>query len=168
VSLVWTAPSGVVAVTDRKITALIPPRLSGAVTDRFGAGRGRLPLVELPALPRSGSLRYGMGKIDSDGRVSNGSTIAALGWGAGDRLHMALVGGSVVVHRDPSGAFRLGRKPYLVLPMAVRRRSGLGAGQQVLLAADPNHDVLVVHPETALDTMITTYHASLTTGGDHR
>jgi hypothetical protein len=31
--------------------------------------------------------------------------------------------------------------------------------QQVLLAADPNHDVLVVHPQSALDTMITTYHA---------
>lgn len=149
-------------MTDRKITALIPPRLSGPVADRLGAGRGRLPLVELPALPRSGSLRYGMGRVDADGRVSNGSTIAALGWGEGDRLHMALVGESVVVHRDPTGAFRLGRKP-----MAVRRRNGMGAGQQVLLAADPNHDVLVVHPESALDTVITTYHASLTTGGDH-
>jgi hypothetical protein len=100
---VWTALDGVVAVADRKITALIPPRLSGPVADRLGAGRGRLPLVELPALPYSGSLRYGMGRVDVDGRVSNGSTIAALGWGAGDRLHMALVGGSVVVHRDPTG-----------------------------------------------------------------
>ncbi|MBB4911505.1 hypothetical protein [Actinophytocola algeriensis] len=36
----------------------------------------------------------------------------------------------------------------------------------MLVVADPNHDVLVVHPLTALDTMITTYHASLTTVGN--
>jgi hypothetical protein len=154
----------VVVVSERTIAALIPPRLSGPWVDRIGAaGRGRLPL-----LPRSGSLEYGMGRIDADGRISNCSIIAALGWREGDQLHMALVDGSVVVHRDPAGAFRIGRKSYLVLPVALRRRSGLGAGHQVLLVADPHHDVVVVHPRAALDVMITTYHASLTTGGDPR
>jgi hypothetical protein len=153
-------------VAERKIAALIPPRLAGPLSDRIrSANRGRLPLVELPPLPQSSSLRYGMGKIDSDGRVSNSSIITALGWSEGDRLHMALLGQSVVVHREPTGAFRLGRKPYLVLPVTVRRRSGLGPGQQVLLAADPNYDMLVVHPQAALDAMITAYHASLSTGG---
>jgi hypothetical protein len=157
----------VVVVAERKIAALIPPRLSGPWVDRISAaGRGRLPLVGLPALPRPGSLEYGIGKIDVDGRISNCSTIAALGWCEGDQLHMALVEGSVVVHRDPAGAFRIGRKPYLVLPIAIRRRSGLGPSCQVLLVADPHHDVVVVHPRAALDVMITTYHAPLTTGGD--
>lgn len=153
-------------MTERRIAALIPPRLTGSLTDRTGtASRGRLPLVELPPLPQSSSLCYGMGRIDSEGRISNASIITTLGWREGDRLHMALLNHSVIVHREPTGAFRLGRKPYLVLPATVRRRNGLGAGQQVLLAADPNHDVLVVHPQAALDSMITTYHASLSTRG---
>jgi hypothetical protein len=35
-----------------------------------------------------------------------------------------------------------------------------------LIAADPNHDVLVVHPLAALDSMIIGYHACLLDGGD--
>ena len=154
-------------MAERKVAALIPPRLPGSRADRVAmAGRGRLPVAELPALPRSPSLLYGMGRVDADGRISNASIIAALGWGAGDRLQMALIDGSVLVHRDRSGPFGIGHKPYLVLPVAVRRRNGMGAGEQVLLAADPNYDVLVVHPLAALDTMITAYHASLSAGGD--
>jgi hypothetical protein len=156
-------------MAERKVAALIPPRLSGSRADRVGmTGRGRLQVVELPAPSRSPSLLYGMGRIDADGRISNASIITSLGWSAGDRLQMALVDGSVLVHRDASGPFGISRKPYLVLPVAIRRRNGMDAGQQVLLAADPNHDVLVVHPQSALDAMITTYHASLSTGGDTR
>lgn len=62
----------------------------------------------------------------------------------------------------------MGARPYFVLPASVRRRSDLRPGERVLVAADPHHDVLVVHPLTALDTMITAYHASLTTGADPR
>lgn len=153
-------------MTERTIAALIPPRLTGPLANRIGtASLGRLPLVELPPLPQSSPLCYGMGRIDSEGRVSNASIITTLGWTEGDRLHMALLDHSVIVHRQASGAFRLGRKPYLALPATVRRRNGLSAGQQVLLAADPNHDVLVVHPQAALDSMITAYHASLSTRG---
>ena len=156
-------------MAEHKVAALIPPRLTGSHAERLGmTGRGRLPIVELPALPRSLSLLYGMGRIDSDGRVSNASIITSLGWRVGDRLQMALVEGSVLVQRNVSGPFRIGRKPYLVLPVALRRRNRMGAGQQVLLAADRNYDVLVVHPESALDTMIASYHASLSAGGATR
>lgn len=67
------------------------------------------------------------------------------------------------VHRDPAGVFEMGPMPYLVLPAAVRHRSGLRARDHVLVAADPNHDMLVVHPLTALDAMVTACHASLAT-----
>jgi len=43
----------------------------------------------------------------------------------------------------------------------VRRRCGLRPGEQVLVAADPNHDVLVVHPLAALDAMVIAFHAAL-------
>jgi hypothetical protein len=163
----------VVGVAERKIAPLIPPRRPGGSGRQPLANRmARLEVVDLLARPRSGSLVYGMGKIDQWGLISNRTTIDALGWTAGDHLHIALVGGSVVAHRDPAGAFDMGAKPYLILPAPVRHRSGLDGGELVLLAADPNHDVLVVHPLAALDEMITGYHASLTTvaspGGEPR
>lgn len=61
--------------------------------------------------------------------------------------------------------FVMGPKPYLVLPAAVHYRAGMRARDLVLMVADPNHDVLVVHPLAALDTMITSYQATLTTTG---
>jgi hypothetical protein len=157
----------VVAVAERTIAPLVPPRLSVSAGRQLLATRGgRLPVAELLAPPRAGSLVYGMGKIDTWGVVSNRDTIQALDWTPGDRLHIALVGGSVVVHRDSAGVFAMGSRPYLVLPAAVRQRSGVRPGERVLVAADPRHDVLVVHPLAALDTMIAAYHTSLTTGGD--
>jgi hypothetical protein len=78
-----------------------------------------------------------MGKIDTWGAVSNRSTVDALGWTHGDRLHIALLGGSVVAHHDETGAFAMGTKPYFVVPAAVRHRSGLHSRDLVLMAADP-------------------------------
>jgi hypothetical protein len=154
-------------VAERTIAPLVPPRLSVSAGGQLLATRGgQLPVAELLSSPRVGSLVYGMGKIDTWGVVSNRDTVQALGWAPGDRLQIALVGRSVVVHRDPAGVFAIGPKPYLVLPATVRHRSGVCPGERVLLAADPHHDVLVVHPLAALDTMITLYHTSLTTGGD--
>ena len=151
-------------MTEHRIAPLVPPTLARGSGRRLLAGRNtQLQVGELLARPRAGSLVYGMGRLDSDGRVANRSTIEALGWTTGDCLSIALVDGSVVVHRDPTGAFVMGAKPYLVLPAPLRRRNGLGSRDLVLMVADPNHDVLVVHPLTALDTMITSYHAALTT-----
>jgi hypothetical protein len=151
-----------------RIAALVLPRLSVSVAGRLAPVRGApLPVGDLLALPRAGSLRYGMARVDADGRVSNRSTITALGWCGGDRLHITLLAGSVVVHRHPSGVFTMPSKPdVVVLPAPVRKHSGMRPGEQVLLAADPNHDVLVVHPLSALDSMVTAYHASLVGGDD--
>ena len=152
---------------ERVIAAVVPPQLSGAVGSQLRAVRGgRLPVGELLAVPRAGSLMYGMARIDVWGVVSNRAIVTGLGWAPGDRLTIALVNGSVVVHRDPAGTFAMGTKPYLVLPAAVRHRDGLGPGDQVLAVADANHVLLVVHPLQVLDTMITSYHASLAQGGD--
>jgi hypothetical protein len=157
---------GVVGVAERKIAPLVPPRLiRGAGRQLLASRNAQLDVVDLLSRPRAGSLVYGMGKVDERGAVSNRAAVDALGWAAGDHLHVALVGGSVVAHRDDAGAFTMGPKPYLVLPAAARYRAGVRARDLVLVVADPNHDVLVVHPLTALDTMITSYHASLTTVG---
>ena len=74
-----------------------------------------------------------------------------LGWSTSDRLHVALVGGSVAAPprrgrrvRDRSEA--LTRAPGRgATPLCMHARD------HMLVVADPNHDVLVVHP---LDTVI--------------
>jgi hypothetical protein len=153
------------AMGERRIASLVPPRSPSSGGPGSPVGRGSLPVAALLPLPRTGSLRYGMARVDDSGRVSNRSTIQALGWRCGDRLQVTLVAGSVLVHRDPGGAFVMPSKPYVVLPAGVRHRSGVRAGEQVLLAADPAHDVLVVHPLAVLDSMLVAYHSVLV-GGD--
>jgi len=149
----------VIGVAEGRIAPLVPPRLARGGPRHSVHRNARLDVADLLAGPRSGPLVYGMARIDTWGLVSNRSTIDTLGWTAGDHLHVAVVGGSVVAHRDEAGAFAMGTKPYLMIPAAVRHRSGLRPRDLVLLAADPNHDVLVVHPLAALDTMITADHS---------
>jgi hypothetical protein len=157
----------VVAMAERRIAALVLPRPVPSGRARGPSARSApLPLVQLLPRPRTGTLRYGMAQVSATGVVSNRSTIQALGWRCGDALHVVVVGGSVVVHRSAGGAFRMAAKPYLVLPSAVRRRCGLRPGEQVLLAADPDLDVLVVHPLAALDSMILAFHTGLAGGED--
>src|SRR5262249_37045337 len=130
--------SGVVAVGERRIVSVVPPRLSPSGVGRCSPVRGTsLPVAELLPLPRVGALRYGLGRVGGSGVVSNRAVIQALGWCCGDRLHITLIADSVVVHRSAGGVFAMPAKPYVVLPVSVRHRGGFGSGEQVLIAADP-------------------------------
>ncbi|MFD6070298.1 hypothetical protein [Amycolatopsis lurida] len=101
--------------------------------------------------------------LDAGGRLQDRGAVAALGWSAGDRLLITLVQTSVVIHRRADGVFVMPRKPYVCLPATVRRACGVDAGARMLLVADAEHDVLVVHPEPAVQAMLRTFHASLAT-----
>src|SRR6266545_7998030 len=117
------------AVGESRIAALVPPPKSATRHRGVRTGGGvPLPLVPLLVLPRTGPLRYGLARVDSAGVVSNRDTIAALGWQAGDRLHVVVVAGSVVVHRHPAGVFVKATKPYVLLPAGVRHRCGVRSG----------------------------------------
>ena len=109
--------SGVGSVTERKIAPLVPPRLSVSAGRRLLATRGhQLTLGELLPAPRTGSLVYGMGKIDTWVLCPIG-TLSRLSAGPPViDFRSPRVGGSVVVHRDPVDVFEMGPKPYLVLP----------------------------------------------------
>jgi bifunctional DNA-binding transcriptional regulator/antitoxin component of YhaV-PrlF toxin-antitoxin module len=155
--------AGVRAMGERVVAALVPPRL-GAGVRRSSSAPGRLPVVALLSLPRAGLLRYAMARLDVWGVVSNRATIDGLGWRGGDRLHITVVACSVVVQRHSSGAFVMPNRPYVAVPATVRHHSGLGSGAQVLLVADPEQDALVIHPLSAVDAMITAYHATLAGG----
>ncbi|GAB3890033.1 hypothetical protein GCM10029964_060830 [Kibdelosporangium lantanae] len=59
----------------------------------------------------------------------------------------------VVVMRSEAGVTVAGQG-CLRLPASVRRVFSLRAGEQVLIAADPRKDMMVVYPASTLDTAL--------------
>ena len=110
---------------------------------------------------------YGFAAIDCNGRVADNTVIRALRWAPGTRLDIRESGGLVLVRADQQGVFCTSGQGYLRLPAAVRHWCGLRPGDRVLLAADADHGLLVVHPPAALDAMVTQFHADVL-GGDAR
>ncbi|MET7998862.1 hypothetical protein ABZU76_49150 [Amycolatopsis sp. NPDC005232] len=109
----------------------------------------------------STALEYDIARIDRSGRLCVRPVLDRLGWVPTVRLTAAVVGTSVVMHPAPDGVFALGSRRTLVLPVIIRRRCGLAAGDGVLLAADPARGVLVVHPLPSLERLVLSYHTSL-------
>jgi hypothetical protein len=94
---------------------------------------------------------YGFGRIDASGRVTDRVTIAALGWGGGDRLTLTGEAGVMIARRDPGGMMTVPTRPYIVIPAALRSRCGLRAGDYVLLAASPGEDMLAAYSFAVVD-----------------
>jgi hypothetical protein len=126
--------------------------------------RRALPIARL-ASTRTRRTVYGLATIDCHGRVADTTVIRALGWAAGTRLDLRECGGLVLVTADRQGVFSLTGQGHLRLSATVRRWCGLETGDRVLLAADPDHGLLVVHPPAALDAMVSQLHADVL-GGD--
>jgi AbrB family looped-hinge helix DNA binding protein len=57
----------------------------------------------------------------------------------------------MVARRNPGGMVTVPARPYVVIPAALRRRCGLRAGDQVLLAASPRDDTLTAYPLAVVD-----------------
>jgi hypothetical protein len=56
------------------------------------AGRRPLPLARpVPALPAPEDVVYGIGRIDSSGRIADRTVTTALGWAGGDRIGSPLL-----------------------------------------------------------------------------
>jgi bifunctional DNA-binding transcriptional regulator/antitoxin component of YhaV-PrlF toxin-antitoxin module len=111
-----------------------------------------MPLaVPPPAIPRPGDAVYGVGRIDSSGRVADRAVTGALGWNGGDRLTITGGDGVVVARRDPHGAVTLPARAYLAIPSALRQRCGLRPGDVVLLATIPGQDAIAAYPMAVVD-----------------
>ena len=121
---------------------------------RSAAAR-RLPLarpVPVPSPPEEAV--YGIARIDASGRICERAVITALGWAGGDRLTFTADAGVVTARRDPGGMLTLPASTYLTIPAALRRRCGLEAGDQVLLAALPDQDTLTAYSLAVVDQAI--------------
>jgi len=74
-------------------------------------------------------------RIDSSGRICERAIVSALGWAGGHRLTFTADAGVVTVRRDPGGMVTLPASAYFTIPVALRHRCGMQAGDQVLPAA---------------------------------
>jgi bifunctional DNA-binding transcriptional regulator/antitoxin component of YhaV-PrlF toxin-antitoxin module len=150
---------------NRVVSPVIPPPIAG----RRDAGHARpdrrpaaaLPLANPPPpLPVATGVLYGMGSVDSSGRVCNRAITTALDWRPGDRLTMTADTGHITARRDPTGMIILPHKPASILiPAALRHRCGITTGDRVLLSANRDRDVLVMYPMGAVHhALIDRYH----------
>jgi hypothetical protein len=154
------------AVAEQIVTGVVPPadRASDSqVLSRTGVGRA-LPVAVLARL-RDVPRVYGMARVDSSGRVCDRSIVRALGWQAGHRLAVNVVGDAVVFRPDPRAVLVMPSKRYVPIPAAARVRCGIGAGDRVLLVAEVDQSVLVVYSLWAVDGLLAQHHAAVI-GGD--
>jgi AbrB family looped-hinge helix DNA binding protein len=94
---------------------------------------------------------YGLGRMDSSGRVADRAVTSVLGWQPGDRLTFTASAGVVTARRDTDGMVTMAAKPYIVIPAALRRRCGLRPGDRVLLAVFPARDALAAYSFAVVD-----------------
>jgi hypothetical protein len=134
-------------MTARPVPPVIPAASPGRRSGKPGAGRP-MPLASPPGRP---DVVYGFGRIDASGRVADRVTMAALGWCDGDRLTVTAEAGVMIARRDPGGMVTVPSRPYVVIPAALRRRCGLRAGDNVLLAASPGQDTLAAYSFAVVD-----------------
>ena len=141
-------------MTARHIAPVIPPSAVPAARRRARSAAGRaLPLARpVRSVPRD--VVYGLARIDASGRICERAIITALGWAGGDRLTLTADAGVVTARRDPGGMVTLPASAYITIPAALRRRCGLEAGDQVLLAALPGEDALAAYCLAVVDQAI--------------
>lgn len=139
----------------------LPGRITAPDPERVASAPVPMGLPPLRDLHAFDGPRLSIALMDGGGRLQDRGAVAALGWSPGDRLLITRVRTSVVIRRRPDGVFVMPRKPYVALPAPVRRGCGALAGSRLLLVADPVHDVLIVHPEAAVQAMLRTFHTSL-------
>jgi hypothetical protein len=155
----------VVVVTAAAVSAIVPPvavpaRSGGSPEHAASPGRRPLPMPRLPAVAARPGV-YGVATVDQNGRVADTTVIGALRWGPGTRLTICERGGLVLAACDPDGRCAVDGQGHLRLPAPIRHWCGLTAGERLLLAADPERGLLVMHPPAALHVMITQVHAAV-------
>jgi bifunctional DNA-binding transcriptional regulator/antitoxin component of YhaV-PrlF toxin-antitoxin module len=119
-----------------------------------------LPIPDLHRLPRDGSMLYGIGRVDASGRVANHEIVKVLGWRPGDRVDVIVAPRAIVMRSSPGGLVSVPQRPCVVIPGTIRHHCGIRTGDHVLLAAAPDHGVVIVHTLSDLDDMLSDFHAS--------
>lgn len=140
------------------VAPVVPPirpsgRASTGGPGTTGPARGLLPLPALIAY-RTSTVVYGLAALDNRGRIADHVIMRALGWPAGQHLHIHEAAGILTICTADDGAYQVTNQGHLRLPALLRHRCSLQTGDRVLLAADPERSRLVVYPPAALDSAL--------------
>lgn len=103
---------------------------------------------------------YGIGRVDTSGRVANGDIVEALHWQPGDKLEMILTQGTIVLRLSPDGLFCVPRRPRIIIPARARQHCAIRPGDRVLLAAAPDYGIVIVYPLPIVDEMVARHHSA--------
>lgn len=108
---------------------------------------------------------YRIAAVDDRGRLAEHTLVNALGWQPGQRLRIeTLSTTALAMTPDTDGLLPIARRRHLPLPAGVRRWCVIRPGDRVLLAANPQRQLLLVHTMAALDAMITSFHTTTGAG----
>jgi hypothetical protein len=138
------------------VTALALPAAPGETARPVSP----LPLGGLHPLPRDASMLYDIGRVDDSGRVASGEIIDALAWRPGSTLDVIVTPRTIVIRTAPGGRFRVPQRPRIIISPHARRAHDISLGDHVLIAASPEFGLVIVYPLSALDEMISRYHAA--------
>ena len=148
-------------MTAQPLAPVIPSSAAPPGRQLARAARRRpLPLARpepLPSVPDD--VVYGIGRIDSSGRIADRTVTSALGWAGGDRLTLTADAGVITARRDPGGLVTLPARAYIAIPAALRRRCGLRPGDRVLLAAAPGDGTLTAYSLAVVDQALRAHRA---------
>jgi hypothetical protein len=141
---------------DRIVETLALPSLN-----RAGVKLEPLPVPALEPLMDSSTVGFALTRVDASGAVASKTAVSQLGWPAGTPVRYDVRSGLIVVSADPGAERRVPTKLNLVLPTQIRSQCRVHAGEQVLLAALVEHQLLVIYSQRRLYDMVVAYHATL-------
>ncbi|MFC3965630.1 3-deoxy-7-phosphoheptulonate synthase [Nocardia jiangsuensis] len=127
---------------------------SSALTGLFHSahrdrGRARPFVPELPSQPFGTPIdhvRFILSAVGREGRLGGRAVFRVLSWRPGTRLEVSVKRRLLVIGRVSNGRWSIRPDGYLHLPAGVRRSAGIRPRDQVLLAADPARELLVIYP----------------------
>jgi hypothetical protein len=148
-------------MSEQIIGGLVPPRIQSRL-QASGPRQAQRPL-SVPSIrtePEPPTAVYGIGHVDRAGRVSASPILQALGWPPRQPIAVKATSTALVIYPDPTGVHRLPATAYIALPSHARQCCGIRAGDAVLLAADPDRDLLLIDTVTTLDEALAPRHAA--------
>jgi len=154
-------------MTIAPVPPVIPALPRSGRLDAGPVGRRNRPLP-LPAVPAGPApmtdATYALSAVDKSGRVADRSIVRALDWPPGTRLDIRVRTDVVVVCPAADGICMVDDRGYLVMPLAMRRRCHLAAGDRVLLVAHHASGVMVAYPLPTLDRLLSPAQKAATGG----
>ncbi|UGT61854.1 hypothetical protein [Nocardia asteroides] len=110
----------------------------------------------MPSSPLDRAL-WAVTSLDSRGRLGNRALVRALGWTPREPITMVVRERLLVIRGARRARLSIRHDGFIRIPAGLRRACGLHARHQVLLAADPGTDTLVVYPARLLGEALWRY-----------